>query len=62
MFAIKFAHFFKKKRFLSGKKCILDSLIFRAPSSWIIRELKIYDDDVDENATKEWYHWLKEHK
>ena len=26
------------------------------------RELKIYDDDVDDNAAKQWYHWLKEHK
>ena len=27
-----------------------------------VRELKIYDDDVDENAAKQRYHWLKEHK
>ena len=26
------------------------------------RELKIYDDDVVENARKQWYHCLKEHK
>ena len=27
-----------------------------------IRELKIYDDNVVENARKQRYHWLKEHK
>ena len=28
-------------------------------SARVNRELKIYDDDVVENARKQWYHWLK---
>ena len=29
---------------------------------FVNRDLKIYDGDVDDNATKQCYHWLKEHK
>ena len=40
---------------------IVVTTIFRALTA-NIRDFKIYDAVVDENATKQHYHWLKEEK
>ena len=40
---------------------IWNSDLFRVSNGYI-RDFKIYDAVVDENATKQQYHWLKEEK